>query len=173
MASTESNATSPAAVAAVPSDPLSNFANLPFSSPDPSAVSLLWNAAQSFLTEKGGDGILFPARTDNVSDAPTGSETSALEASAAPSVASSAELESTVSTDEVSSRSHEFLVAVSLRIDSLEMAVKYSGMDGVGQQLMLGERNGEKSWNVLLPQVMDVVGVSALVIRGRLLFNNI
>lgn len=162
MASTESKGTAPTEVAAAPSDPLSNFANLPFSSPDPSAVSLLWNAAQSFLTEKGGDGIiLFSPRSDTVSDAPVGSEASAPEtASAGPSVPSAAELESAVSTDEVSTRSHEFLMAVSLRIDSLEMAVRYSGMTAVGQQLMLGERNGEESWNVLLPQVMDVVGVS-------------
>lgn len=56
-------------------------------------------------------------------------------------------------------RAHEYLTAVSLRIDSLEMAVRYSCLSGMGQ-LMAGEEGNGESWNVLLPQVMDVVGVS-------------
>jgi hypothetical protein len=118
---------------------LSNFANLPFSSPDPSSIPLLWNAAQPFLTTEVnniGDGILLPNGSGN------GVATSTV----------------VVQKEDVM-RAHEYLTAVSLRIDSLEMAVRYSCLSGMGQ-LMAGEEGNGESWNVLLPQVMDVVGVS-------------
>ena len=61
------------------------------------------------------------------------------------------------------SLAHSYLRAVALRADSLDMAVRYAGMRGVGQQSMPGE-NGDENWNVLLPQVMDVIGVSSITI---------
>ncbi|KAL3803163.1 hypothetical protein HJC23_003438 [Cyclotella cryptica] len=132
-------------------DPLSNFANLPFSSPDPSAVSFLWNAAQPFLTlpssgsGRGGGAdevALFGISPSGVADgAGSGEDAAGIVAEA-----------------ELYIRAYDFLTAVSLRVDSLELAVRYAGMNGLGQHFSMKEQR-EESWNVLLPQVMDVVMV--------------
>jgi hypothetical protein len=150
--------------AAAPADPLSNFANLPFTSLDPSAISLLWNAAQPFLTsgDSVNDGIFTSPPPSNAN----GSESngSVLETALARSEADAASDPSApVASSDVNpalsaTRAHEYLTAVSLRVDSLEMAVRHSCVNGTPQQLML-ETIGEESWNVLLPQVVDVAGV--------------
>jgi hypothetical protein len=65
---------------------------------------------------------------------------------------------------ELSARAFEYLTAVSLRIDSLEMAVRYAGMNSLGQQLLMGDQR-EESWNILLPQVMDIVMVRFFFVK--------
>jgi hypothetical protein len=139
-----------------PSDPLSNFANLPFnSSPDPSAISLLWNAAQPFLevaSSSVGDGLIGNGEANDDSSASNGVAPS--EAAGVANGEPSAVVEA--------SRASEYLTAVSLRIDSLEMAVRYAGMNGMERELLSAEGGMDEGWNVLLPQVLDVVVVSAV-----------